>query len=90
VRLSSTDSSDAETSFEIERKTGDGPFAVITAVAPNVTTLIDTDVAGGVPSTYRVRVIGPTGRSAALNAGGAGVDFMREAVGGPSCPTPSR
>jgi DNA-binding beta-propeller fold protein YncE len=68
VRLSWNDNSDDETSFEIERKAGDGPFAVINAVAPNVTTLIDAGATSGVPYTYRVRAVGPTGRSAYSNA----------------------
>src|SRR5206468_12566230 len=40
----------------------------INAVAPNVTSLIDAGVTSGVPYTYRVRAVGPTGRSAYSNA----------------------
>jgi hypothetical protein len=50
---------------EIERRAGRvGPFAVIARTGPGAASYVDTAVVPGVTYCYRVRAVGPTGRSA--------------------------
>jgi DNA-binding beta-propeller fold protein YncE len=67
VRLTWSDNSDDEAGFEIERKTGSGPFTSIAFVGPNLTAFADSSVAVGALYTYRVRAISAFGRSVASN-----------------------
>jgi DNA-binding beta-propeller fold protein YncE len=67
VSLAWTDNSDEEAGFEIERKTGNGPFTSLAFVGPNLTTFIDGSVSVGATYTYRVRAISAFGRSVASN-----------------------
>lgn len=63
VRLSWIDNSDDETGFEIQRRTGDGPFVLIGTVGANVTSFADTSPTPANSLSYRVRAVGATGPS---------------------------
>jgi streptogramin lyase len=73
VRLSWSDNSDDEAGFEIERKTGNGPFATLAFVGPNVTGFTDSSVSVGALYTYRVRAVSSFGRSVASNEAEIGI-----------------
>jgi DNA-binding beta-propeller fold protein YncE len=63
VRLSWIDNSDDEIGFEIQRKTGEGPFVLIATAGANATAAADTTATPATSLSYRVRAIGPTGPS---------------------------
>lgn len=62
VMLNWTDTSANESGFQIERRTGDGPYVRIAQVGPNIVSYLDGRLSGGETYTYRVR---------AFNSGGA-------------------
>jgi outer membrane protein assembly factor BamB len=73
LRLSWSDNSDDEDAFEIERKTGAGPFTSLGVVGANVVSVVDNSVSQGAVYTYRVRAISALGRSVFSNETEIGV-----------------
>jgi DNA-binding beta-propeller fold protein YncE len=67
LRLSWSDNSDDEDAFEIERKTGAGPFTSLGVVGANVISVVDNSVRQGEVYSYRVRAISALGRSVFSN-----------------------
>jgi hypothetical protein len=68
MNLAWADSSNNESSFKIERKTGaGGTYAQIAAVGANVTTYLDTTLAANTAYFYRVRASNAGGNSAYSN-----------------------
>jgi fibronectin type 3 domain-containing protein len=69
VELSWTDHSDNETSFKIERRTGQSSYTLLALVGADFTHFSDSDVAANTLYTYRVRASNAAGDSAAVVAG---------------------
>jgi hypothetical protein len=63
VTLSWDDNSDNEAGFEIERAVGDGQFAAIGRVGPNVTSFVDSTIAPATTYRYRVAAWNDAGKS---------------------------
>ncbi|MCC2668442.1 MAG: bpr, partial [Armatimonadetes bacterium] len=63
VQLNWADSSNDETSFLVERRTGSGEFTVIASLGQNVTQLLDTGLSAGQEYGYRVRAANAGGES---------------------------
>lgn len=64
IQLAWTDGSSKPSAFSVERRTSDGDFGVLTAVASGMTAHSDTTVAPGTTYTYRVRATNAEGASA--------------------------
>jgi len=68
VNLAWADSSNNESSFKIERKTGAaGTYAQIATTGPNVTSLVDSSLTAGTAYFYRVRASNAGGNSGYSN-----------------------
>jgi len=78
VSLSWQDTSNAEDSFEIERKTGNGDFTPISALGPNRSNYLDADVSEQTTYAYRIR---------SANLGGSSGYSNEAAVTTPAAPT---
>jgi uncharacterized protein (TIGR02145 family) len=65
INLSWTDNSTNETGFKIERKTGNGTYAVVGTTATDVTTFNDTSLTPSTTYTYRVYSFNSVGNSLA-------------------------
>ena len=63
VRLFWTDTSTSEVGFEIQRRTGGGPWATIVTTAPDVVQYDDTGLADLTQYEYRIRAVGSDSRS---------------------------
>lgn len=55
AQISWQDNSDNETAFLVERKTGNGSFSQVAALAANTTSFTNTNLSPGTTYTYRVR-----------------------------------
>jgi hypothetical protein len=74
IDLAWNDNASDETSFVLERRTGDGAWAVVANPAADATTYADTGLAPGTTYTYRVKARGGSGDSAYSNEATATTD----------------
>lgn len=71
VNLAWSDTSNNETGFKIERRTGSGSFVEIISVGANTTAYSDTGLSSGVAYTYRIRAFNDAGNSLYSNEAAA-------------------
>ena len=67
VSLTWYDNAGVETGVKVERKTGNGAFAVVATLAPHAQSYSDTSVTGGTTYTYRVTAFNNAGNSPYTN-----------------------
>jgi Rieske Fe-S protein len=85
ITLSWADRSSTETGFRVERAEGDGPYAVVATVDPDVTTYPDIGLAPDTVYSYRVIAFNEAGESASSAAASAKTLALSEIV--PNAPS---